>query len=169
VQPGALASVAATLRRTAVTVAVIAAVVIAVAASQGVWLAGVLIAVGLGLGLVNSWLTQLAGARLTLDGDPTRGLIVSSSLKRLAVVTIVALAIVWFARPTGWVVLIGLAGYHLIALGSLLRTALREARTPLVVSPPGSRSPEQEGQPQDGGTAAGQQADADRLAAGAPR
>ncbi len=161
-QPGALASVAGTLRRTAIVVAIVAAAVIAVAASLGAWLAGVLIAVGLGLGLLNSWLTQLAGARLMLDNDLTRGMIVTSSLKRLAVVTIVALAIVWFVRPVGWVVLIGLAGYHLIALGSLFRTALREARTPLVVSPPGSH-------PQDEGSGNRPQAEADRLAAGAPR
>jgi hypothetical protein len=162
VHPGALASVAASLRRTALITAVIAAGVIAAAASLGAAAAGIFIAVGLGLGLLNSWLTQLAGARLTLDGDPTRGLIVSSSLKRLAVVTIIALAIVWFARPTGWVVLIGLAGYHLIALGALFRTALHEARIPLVVSPPA-------GHPTDDGAGGRPQADADRVAAGAPR
>jgi hypothetical protein len=136
VHPTALASVAATLRRTAVVVAVLAVGVIAVAASQGAVLVGVLVAVGLALGLLNSWLTQLAGARLTLDSDPSRGMIVSSSLKRLAVVTIIALAIVWFTRPVGWVVLVGLAAYHLIALGNLFRTAVREARTPLEVTPP---------------------------------
>jgi len=53
---------------------------------------------------------------------------VKGSLGRLGMVSAVALLIAFLARPNGWVLLLGLAGYQILALLSQLAGAMKEAR-----------------------------------------
>jgi hypothetical protein len=89
---------------------------------------GLLLAGGVALGVINGLLMEQATARLTPDAAPTRKVIVKSSLGRLGLITVIALAIAFFARPDGWLLLLGLACYQLLSLAAALGAAAREAR-----------------------------------------
>jgi hypothetical protein len=92
-----------------------------------VW-AGVLFTGGLLLGAVNGFAAQVAAVRVANDATADRTAVVRSSLWRLAAITIVALAIAFLARPTGWVLLLGLAVYQLISTFATLGATMRELR-----------------------------------------
>jgi hypothetical protein len=92
-----------------------------------VW-AGLLFAAGLCLGAVNGLSAQIAAARMASDAAVDRAAIVRSSLRRLGAVTLVALAIAFLARPTGWVLLLGLAGYQLLSTAVTAGATMRELR-----------------------------------------
>jgi hypothetical protein len=88
---------------------------------------GLLTTVGLGLGAVNGVLAERAGSRLGPDDD--RSVVVGGSMKRLGLITVIALVIAFAARPNGWTVLVGLAVYQLMSLAAALGAAAKEART----------------------------------------
>lgn len=114
--------------RLAVLPLVIGAVAVIVAGLLGhVW-AGVLFAGGLFLGAANGMAAQMATVWMTTADGVDRGTIVRSSLRRLAVVTVVAIAIAFLARPTGWVLLLGLAVYQLIGTAATAGATMRELR-----------------------------------------
>ncbi|MFL6241280.1 MAG: hypothetical protein ACJ735_17495 [Actinomycetes bacterium] len=92
-----------------------------------VW-AGVLFAGGLLLGAANGMGAQMAAVWMAVSADVDRAGIVRSSLRRLALVTFVALAIAFLARPTGWVVLLGLAAYQLLGTAATAGATMRELR-----------------------------------------
>ncbi len=89
---------------------------------------GALLTVGLLLGAVNGLMAEAAAAKITPDANPTRATIVGASMRRLGVVTIVALAIAFLAQPYGWANLLGLAFYQLLSLATALGQAAREVR-----------------------------------------
>lgn len=89
---------------------------------------GLLLACGVALGALNGLLMEAATARLTPEAAPTRKVIVKSSLGRLGLITVIALAIAFFARPDGWLLLLGLACYQLLSLTAALSAAAKEAR-----------------------------------------
>jgi hypothetical protein len=104
------------------------AVAIVVGALVGdVW-AGALFAVGLFLGAVNGFAAQVATVRLAHTEGADRSAIVRGSLRRLGLVTLVAIAIAFLARPTGWLVLLGLAGYQLLSTAVTAGATMRELR-----------------------------------------
>ena len=105
-----------------------AVVALLVAGFFGHVLIGLLLAAGVALGAVNGLLMESATARLTPDIAPTRKVIVKSSLGRLGLISVIALTIAFFARPDGWLLLLGLAGYQLLSLAAALSAAMREAR-----------------------------------------
>lgn len=115
------------LARSLIVPAAVAAAALVIAGVLGHLMAGALVAVGLLLGVCNGLYAQSAAARL-VPGGPSRGVIIGGSLRRLGIVTIVALAIAWLARPTGWTVLVGLVIYQLLSVGSAVGAAMREAR-----------------------------------------
>src|SRR4051794_36830786 len=92
-----------------------------------VW-AGVLFAGGLLLGAANGMGAQVATVWMASADDIDRAGIVRSSLRRLAIVTFVALAIAFLARPTGWVLLLGLAAYQLLGTAATAGATMRELR-----------------------------------------
>lgn len=114
--------------RMLVVPAAVGALVIVVTGALGHVVVGLMIGVGLVLGAVNGVSAQISVSRLNPQASITRGMIVQSSLRRLFVITAVALLIAWLAQPTGWTVLLGLALYQLLSLGSALGTAMREVR-----------------------------------------
>ena len=87
-----------------------------------------LVATGVVLGVVNGLLVEQATAKLNPSTDPDRKAVVKGSLGRLGMVSGASLLIAFLARPNGWVLLVGLAGYQLLALISQLGAAMREAR-----------------------------------------
>jgi hypothetical protein len=71
---------------------------------------------GLCLGLVNIWLVQRAVARVTSQDNPSKQLMAVSSFKRLAVISGVALVILFLDRSDGLGVLLGLAVFQVVFL-----------------------------------------------------
>jgi hypothetical protein len=90
-------------------------------------LIGVFLTLGLALGAVNGVLQERAAARLGPSDD--RSTIIAGSMRRLGLITVVALAIAVLARPLGWITFIGLAVYQLLTLAAALGAAAKEART----------------------------------------
>jgi hypothetical protein len=103
------------------------AVAIVLAGALGHITIGLLITVGLGLGALNGVLAERALHRLKPEDD--RSVVVSGSMRRLGIITVLALVIVVAARPDGWTLLVGLAVYQLLSLASALGAAKKEART----------------------------------------
>ena len=116
------------LWRVAIVPGALGLVAIALGFSVGHGQIGVLLAVGFALGTANGLLVEQATAKMLPDEDPDRRAVVKSSLGRLGLVSAVALIIAFLARPNGWVLLIGLAGYQILALLSQLGAAMKEAR-----------------------------------------
>jgi hypothetical protein len=114
--------------RVAVLPGVCVVVALAIGASLGHVQIALLVAVGVVLGTVNGLLVEQATAKMAPSHDPDRSAVVKSSLGRLGAVSAVALLIAFLARPNGWVLLVGLAGYQLLALLSQLGAAMKEAR-----------------------------------------
>ena len=108
--------------------AVCIVIALAIGLSVGHVQIALLVAVGVALGTVNGLLVEQATARMVPSEDPDRKAVVKGSLGRLGMVTGAALLIAFLARPNGWVLLVGLAGYQLLALLSQLGAAMKEAR-----------------------------------------
>ncbi|MDP9182205.1 MAG: hypothetical protein M3P04_05450 [Actinomycetota bacterium] len=114
--------------RVLVVPAGVAAVALILAGFVGHVQIGLLLAVGVALGAANGLLMEAATARMTPDADPDRKDIVRGALGRLGIITVVALVIAYLARPDGWVVLLGVAGYQILMLTARLSAAAKEAR-----------------------------------------
>jgi hypothetical protein len=114
--------------RVLVLPATVVVVALAIGASVGHTQIALLLGVGVVLGTVNGLLVEQATAKMLPSDDPDRKAIVKSSLGRLGLVSGVALLIAFLTRPNGWVLLLGLAGYQLLALLSQLGAAMKEAR-----------------------------------------
>lgn len=98
-------------------------------AALGNWGAGVAVCVGLALGAYNGRLVQSSALRLASSNEPDRRRrFVLSVFTRLAGVSLVALYAVFAFRHSGWGLLIGLALFQLVLLGSSSGPMLREMR-----------------------------------------
>jgi hypothetical protein len=106
----------------------VAVVAVALGASLGHVQIGILLAIGVALGVANGLLVEQATAKMAPDDDPDRRAVVKGSLGRLGLISAIALIIAFLARPNGWVLLLGLAGYQVLALLSQLGAAMRQAR-----------------------------------------
>lgn len=97
----------------------------------GHWEAGLFVAAGVGLGLVNGLFTELTVLRSVESGElPTKKQYAMTSLVRLLVISLIAFAIAVVFWPDGATVLVGLAIFHLITLvltGIPLLKELRKA------------------------------------------
>lgn len=89
---------------------------------------GVLFVVGLGMALFNARMMQRNALRIVTGANPTKGAIVSSSMGRLALLTIVALAFGYFIRPDGLGVFFGLAVFQLIFMVHTMTPVMKEYR-----------------------------------------
>jgi hypothetical protein len=115
------------LVRTLVLPVALGGLAVIVLALVGHALIGVFLTLGLALGAVNGLLQERAAARLKPTDD--RSAIIGGSMRRLGLITVVALAIAVVARPLGWITFIGLAVYQLLTLAAALGAAAKEART----------------------------------------
>jgi len=93
-------------------------------------LAGLLFCVGLALGALNTWLVQRSVVRFASStaGDAKRRF-VGGVFGRLALISLVALAICLLFLPDGLGVLAGLAGFQILMLASASMPLIRELRS----------------------------------------
>lgn len=88
---------------------------------------GALIVSGYVLGAWNSWRVVEAGNRLSSGTAGLRS-VGFVSLRRLAYITMLVVAVAVALRPVGWTIVIGIAGYQLILVASSIGPLLREVR-----------------------------------------
>lgn len=116
-------------RRSLVVAVALGGAALVVLSVLGHPLAGVFAVVGLGLGAFNGRQVLLSIARFAAAENPAaRGPLIASMLKRLALITLVALAIVVAYRPDGIAVLGGLALFQMLVIGRASGVLLREVR-----------------------------------------
>ena len=95
----------------------------------GEWRIGLFLAAGFVLGLLNHVLTEYALQKAISSGNPmTRQAYASSSLVRLAVISVLGLGVAAIYWPDGAAVIFGLAIFHMIALTLTAIPLLREVR-----------------------------------------
>ena len=95
----------------------------------GEWRIGVFLAGGFVLGLLNHLLTEFAMQKAVSSGNPvTRQAYASSSLWRLALISVLAFGLAAMYWPDGAAVMFGLAIFHMIALTLTAIPLLREVR-----------------------------------------
>ncbi len=90
--------------------------------------AGLLLCAGLALGALNSRLVQASVASFAAAGVADRWGFARTVLRRLLLVTTVAVALAVVFRPAGWAVLVGLAVFQLLVTARAAAALLREVR-----------------------------------------
>ena len=101
-----------------------------IAGQFGEWRLASAIAVGVGIGLANHLATEFWLLRIISSGrQPTRATMMRSTLVRLLVVTMVAVAVAVVWWPDGIGLLLGLAVFRLIALVMTTIPLLKELKS----------------------------------------
>ncbi len=123
------AQAAASLRRLALIAAGIAVVGAAVLAPLGYLVLALYGWVGLALGLLNIALVHRSAARFAGSEDPHKTRRSAGGvLGRLALISLVAVAIAWLARPEGLGVLMGLVTFQFVMIITTLVPLVKELR-----------------------------------------
>jgi ATP synthase I chain len=91
--------------------------------------AGILFCVGLGLGVLNSQLVQRSLVRAVTDGRSDRKTISFGVLRRLSLITALAVGIAVLYRPEGLLVFIGLMIFQMVSLATVLGGLARQVRS----------------------------------------
>jgi hypothetical protein len=117
----------ATFRRSAITAIVLAVVALVVLVPMGLGLYAVFGAVGLGLGVLNSWLVMRAVANFAAT-QPSKAAFSRTVLGRLALITVLAFACALVFRPAGLGVFAGLAVFQFVAVASSMVPLIKESR-----------------------------------------
>jgi len=115
------------------TKTLIMSAVIAVVGFVGLWVtvslnAGAMFVVGLVLGVVNSQMVQRSLARAVTDGKADKKSIGFGVLKRLGLITGIAVVIAVVYQPDGWLVFVGLMVFQMLTLATVLMTLARQMR-----------------------------------------
>ena len=124
----ALRSAARNYNRTLILAAAVGVAGFLVLALTVSFSAGVLFAVGIGLGVVNSQLVQRSLVTAVTNGDTDRKQIGFGVLKRLSVVTVFAFLIALAYQPNGWIVFIGLTTFQFLITVTLFGGLARQVR-----------------------------------------
>ncbi len=117
----------AMFRRTTIMAGAVTGVAVVPLVVFGYGLFGLFLAVGVALGTANLWLAMRSVANFT-TARPSKARFSGSVLGRLAVVTVIALAIAWLVRPAGIAVIGGLALFQFIAIVSSMLPLIKEIR-----------------------------------------
>jgi hypothetical protein len=117
----------AMFRRTTIMAGVVTAIVVVVLVVLGYGLYGLFLAVGVALGTFNLWLAVRSVANFA-SAHPSKLRFSGSVLGRLAVITVIALAIAWLVRPAGIAVIGGLALFQFLAIVSSMLPLIKEIR-----------------------------------------
>lgn len=127
--PASIARAVGNQRRAIMLAAGLVVAAVWITIPLGEWRIGVFLAAGFVLGLVNHIGTEYALQKAIATGDPmTRQMWASSSLLRLALVSIVGFAIAAVFWSDGAAVIFGIAIFHLVALTLTAIPLLREVR-----------------------------------------
>lgn len=92
--------------------------------------AGVLFVVGIGLGVLNSQLVQRSLARAVTGGHLQRKAVAFGVVRRLSLVTLIAVAIAFLYQPVGWLVFMGLTVFQLLIMVMVFAGLARQVRRP---------------------------------------
>jgi hypothetical protein len=117
----------ATFRRSAIMAGAVTGVAVVVLVLVGYPLFGLFLAVGVALGTLNMWLAVRSVARFATS-RPSKARFSGSVLGRLAVITVVAVAMAWLVRPAGIAIFGGLALFQLLAIVSSMLPLIKEIR-----------------------------------------
>lgn len=118
------------VRRTIRSCAIAAAIAIAVSYTLGHWLVAPGIVLGLALGLANHRVFQASAMRfITPEGKVQRKPFAGSTFTRLAIISAIALILLFFVRPLGWGVIGGLAIFQFMLLVNALVALFRYQRS----------------------------------------
>ncbi len=90
--------------------------------------AGTAFCVGLFMGFINSRMVIAQAAKFTQMENPNKRALTFGVLQRLGVLTAIALLIAFAFRPQGFTVLIGLAVFQLLMMGSTAGAMVRQLR-----------------------------------------
>jgi hypothetical protein len=90
--------------------------------------AGILFCVGLGLGVLNSQLVQRSLVRAVTEGRADRKAISFGVLRRLSLITALAVGIALLYRPEGLLVFVGLMIFQMLSLATVLGGLARQVR-----------------------------------------
>ncbi|CAM2876339.1 hypothetical protein KV203_05005 [Skermania piniformis] len=116
------------LRLPAILVAVFGVLALAATGALDRLLLGVFICLGLLLGLGNAKLMQHSAVVITSADHPSKGKMALSSAARLAIVTVIALALAFLLKPNGIGVFFGLALFQVILVLNTTLPALKGLR-----------------------------------------
>jgi hypothetical protein len=125
----ALAKAVTNQRRAVILAIAFSVAAMWIAVPLGRWQAGLFVAAGIVLGLVNHVLTELS-LLLAVEGDDmlTRRQFAVSSFVRLMAISFVAVVLAVAFWPAGAMVLVGLAFFHLVTLVFTGLPLLKEIR-----------------------------------------
>ena len=90
--------------------------------------AGIAFCVGLFMGFINSRMVIAQAAKFTEMENPDKRALTFGVLQRLGVLTAIALLIAFAFRPQGFTVLIGLALFQVLMMGSTASAMVRQLR-----------------------------------------
>ncbi len=94
----------------------------------GEWKIGVFLVVGLLLGWLNTSMVVGATAKFSAAEDHDKKRFIMASVRRLAIITLIACYIMFAFRPDGLAVLFGLAFFQSTIIGSSAGVLYREVR-----------------------------------------
>ena len=116
-------------RKTVVVALVLAIAAFWVLGQMDEWRLATALAIGVGLGLVNHVATErwLLGL-ITSGSQPTRAMMIRSTIVRLVVLTVIAVGVAVLFWPDGIGVLLGLAVFRIIALVMTTIPLLKELK-----------------------------------------
>jgi len=97
---------------TALVCLAIAGIAVALAAWAGEMAFGLFFGLGLLLGLANALMVQRSVTSITAEANPAKNKLALNSATRLLLITVVALALAFLFRPTGFGVFFGLAAFQ---------------------------------------------------------
>lgn len=118
------------VRRTLRSCAITAAMAVALCITLGHLLVAPGIVLGLVLGLANHRVFQASAMRfITPEGKVQRKPFAGSTFTRLAIISAFALILLFFVRPLGWGVVIGLAIFQFMLLLNALVALFRYQRS----------------------------------------
>jgi hypothetical protein len=84
--------------------------------------------VGLFMGFINSRMVIAQAAKFTQMVNPSKRALAFGALQRLGILTAIAFLIAFAFRPQGFTVLIGLAVFQLLMIGSTAGAMVRQLR-----------------------------------------
>ena len=126
--PGSSPRLNINVRRAAVIAAGIGVASFVVMVPAGYPLAAAFFCAGLALGLLNTTLVQRSAIRFAAIGNPSTKRFAGSVLGRLALVTVLALAVAVTVQPEGLGVFAGLAAFQLLMIFMASVPMLKELR-----------------------------------------
>lgn len=124
----ALRSAARNYNKSLVLSAVVAAVGLVVLSLTLSLDAGILFCAGIGLGVLNSQMVQRSLVKAVTEGRADRKAISFGVLRRLSLITALAVGIAVLYQPTGLLVFIGLMIFQMLSLATVLGGLARQVR-----------------------------------------